>query len=78
MNTETPLLFSIPETSKKIGVGRSKIDKLLGSNDLDSVRIGKRRLVTRKSIYRFVENLRKLEGNATEARTHSLSRSARS
>ena len=67
MNTETPLLFSIPETARQIGVGRSKIYELLGSNDLDSVRIGKRRLVTSKSIYRFVENLRKLEGNAIEA-----------
>jgi excisionase family DNA binding protein len=78
MNTEIPLLLSIPETAKKIGVGRTKIYELLGSNDLDSVRIGKRRLITSKSIYRFVENLRKLDGNATEARTHSLSRSARS
>ena len=78
MNTEIPLLLSIPETAKKIGVGRTKIYELLGSNDLDSVRIGKRRLITSKSIYRFVENLRKLDGSATEARTHSLSRSARS
>ena len=51
-------LVSIPETRKILGgIGRTKTYQLLES-DLETVKLGSRRLVIRSSIDRLVERLR--------------------
>ncbi|WP_298018583.1 helix-turn-helix domain-containing protein [uncultured Parasphingopyxis sp.] len=52
-----PKLLSIADTAKVLGVGRSKLYAVINDGDLDTVTVGRRRLVTVASIERFVERL---------------------
>ncbi len=54
---ELKVLLPIPEAMSLLGISRGTIYKLLGSGELESVLIGKRRFVTRKQLARFVTNL---------------------
>lgn len=45
-----PLLCSIPDAAKALGVGRSKLYELIGEGRLETVTIGRRRLVRTASI----------------------------
>ena len=56
------LLVSIKETCKILNQGRTTIYGLLGSGQLDSVKIGKRRPITMASINRLVERSLKNAG----------------
>lgn len=49
MTTE-PLNVSIPEAARLLGIGRSTVYQMLQSNQLRSIHIGSRRLVTMASI----------------------------
>jgi len=44
------LLCSIPDAAKALGVGRSKLYELIGEGRLETVTIGRRRLVRTDSI----------------------------
>ena len=44
------LLCSIPDAAKALGVGRSKLYELIGEGRLETVTIGRRRLVRTNSI----------------------------
>jgi excisionase family DNA binding protein len=44
------LLCSIPDAAKALGVGRSKLYELIGEGRLETVTIGRRRLVRADSI----------------------------
>ena len=44
------LLCSIPDAAKALGVGRSKLYELIGEGRLDTVTIGRRRLVRTDSV----------------------------
>jgi excisionase family DNA binding protein len=44
------LLCSIPEAARALGLGRSKIYDLISEQKLETVRIGRRRLVRTRSI----------------------------
>jgi excisionase family DNA binding protein len=44
------LLCSIPDAAKALGLGRSKIYELIGEGRLDTVSIGRRRLVRTDSV----------------------------
>ena len=48
-----PLLISIAETGSMLGLGRTKIYELLNSGELNSARVGGRRLVEFASAERF-------------------------
>ena len=48
-----PILVSIPDAGKALGIGRSKIYELLNSGDLQTVTIGRRRLVCVESVKAF-------------------------
>jgi hypothetical protein len=59
---ETPRLVDIPTTSLLLGgVGRSMVFELLASGQLESVKLGRRRLVLVSSIDALVERLRALD-----------------
>lgn len=45
-----PHFTSIPEAAEVLGIGRSKTYELIGEGKLETVRIGRRRLVTVASI----------------------------
>lgn len=55
-NANQPLLCSINEATKLLGIGRTSIYSLLNSGDLESIQIGTRRLVKVDSIKAFIEN----------------------
>ncbi|MDQ3246726.1 MAG: helix-turn-helix domain-containing protein [Pseudomonadota bacterium] len=44
------LLYSIPDAAKALGLGRSKTYELIQSGSLETVTIGRRRLVRSSSI----------------------------
>jgi excisionase family DNA binding protein len=54
------ILCSIPEAARAIGLGRSKLYELIGEGRLETVTIGRRRLVR-------IESLRALAGATGKA-----------
>lgn len=52
------LLLTIADTGPKIGVGRTKVYELIEAGEIETVRIGRRRLVVAESIDAYVERLR--------------------
>ncbi len=55
----TPALASIKETGAELRVGRTKVYELIGNGDLETVKIGSRRLIIRPSIGRLIDRLAK-------------------
>ena len=53
----TPLLISISDACKALGIGRSKVYELVGEGSLETVTIGRRRLVRTESIKAFADKL---------------------
>ena len=49
------LLCGIPEAARALGLGRSKIYELMGEGRLESVTIGRRRLVRVDSVKALVD-----------------------
>ncbi len=66
IDSEDPVLVSIIRASGIIGVGRTTIYVLMADGDLESVKIGSRRLITMQSIRRLAD---KLLTAAKESRT---------
>jgi excisionase family DNA binding protein len=56
-DNELPLLISIERAGKELGIGRSLVYELLGSQRLSSVKIGRRRFIRRDELLRFVREL---------------------
>ena len=54
-----PLLFSIRDAGKVLGLGRSKVYELIGDGELRTVSIGRRRLVLVDSVKALVDNAEK-------------------
>jgi len=55
--TEEPLAYDVPVAGRLIGLGATKTWELVRSGDLPSIRIGRRRLVTRQALHEFVLRL---------------------
>ena len=53
-----PLLLSVRESCPVIGVSRSRMFELIARGELESVKIGRRRLVPREAIDTYIERLR--------------------
>ena len=58
----TPALASIKETGAELRVGRTKVYELIGNGDLETVKIGSRRLIIRPSIGRLIAHLAQKAG----------------
>ena len=55
---ETPLLYSVPETRKKLGnLSDTAVRDLVRRGELDGRRLGARLMVTAESVRRFVAGL---------------------
>jgi excisionase family DNA binding protein len=50
-----PLLVSIPQAGKLLGISRANAWRIVNRGDLPAVRIGERRLVARADIAAFIE-----------------------
>lgn len=51
-----PLVLSINETAKALGIGRSSVYALIKSGSLDAIKIGTRTLLTTESIRRLAQS----------------------
>ena len=60
-----PLLLSVDAGSQAIGVGRSIFYEMLLRNEIPSIKIGKRRLVSRRALEEYVTR-RESEGAANQ------------
>ena len=62
MNTEhgsiaDVLAYDVPVAGRLIGVGSTKAWELVRSGDLPTIRIGRRRLVTKRALQAFLDRL---------------------
>lgn len=53
-----PKLISVSQACELIGLGRTKLYELLATRRLDSVAIGRRRLITAESLERLIDQAR--------------------
>jgi excisionase family DNA binding protein len=51
------LAYSIEEAKALVPIGRTKYFELIASGQLESITVGRRRLITAESLRRFVERL---------------------
>lgn len=49
-----PVTISVPAACAALGIARTKLYELLAAHKLDSITVGRKRLVTTESIRRFV------------------------
>jgi excisionase family DNA binding protein len=63
MNVRERLLVPVPEAAQLLGIGRTKTWQLICTRRLKAVRIGRRTLIPRAELERFV---RELEEEACE------------
>jgi excisionase family DNA binding protein len=57
MNTDTHLLLSVEEAADVLGLGRTRAYELVMARKIQSVKVGRRRLVVRSSLLDFVHTL---------------------
>jgi excisionase family DNA binding protein len=57
MSSDT-LLCSTEEAAQLLGIGRSQLFELLARDEVESVKIGRRRLVPRDALTAYVQQLR--------------------
>jgi excisionase family DNA binding protein len=57
-NVETTDLLTVRDTCKKLRVSRWTVQKLIASGRLASVKIGRRRLITRDALAAYVNDLK--------------------
>lgn len=58
MGTNTSLARIVPDTTNRLGVGRTTVYRLIEEGQLETVQVGRRRLVLSESIDAFIERLR--------------------
>jgi excisionase family DNA binding protein len=50
-----PLLVTVEEAARLLGIGRTTMFELIGSGEVKSIRLGRRRLIARRSLEHFVD-----------------------
>lgn len=50
-------VFSIEEAARYLGIGRSSMYNLIYQNKIIAIKIGGRRLITRKELFRYLDDL---------------------
>lgn len=55
---EQPLLISRDDARQRLGLGENTFDALLNAGEIESVRIGRRRLVIATSLQAYIDRLR--------------------
>ena len=54
---EPALLLKVEDAARLLGVGRTTLFELIGQGRIQTVRVGRRRLVVRAGLERFVEEI---------------------
>jgi len=49
-----PLLLSIKDAAEQLGIGRSPLYELMNRGEIDHVRIGRRKLISRDALRSFI------------------------
>ena len=49
-----PVLLTVKDACKMLGLGSTKVNELIGKNDISSIKVGRRRLVVIQSVREFV------------------------
>lgn len=61
----TPLLLSLNDAARSIGVCRATLYELLNQSLIESVKIGTRRLIVQDSLIAYVESLKNISGRVS-------------
>ncbi|GGR78484.1 hypothetical protein GCM10010169_23330 [Micromonospora fulviviridis] len=54
----TPLLLTVEEAARELGIGRSRMFELIGSGAVDSVKVGRSRRIPTAALGEYVDRLR--------------------
>lgn len=57
MTTDTQLLLSVEEAADVLQLGRTRTYELVMTKKIQSIKVGRRRLVVRSSLFDFVQTL---------------------
>ena len=60
----TVRLYGLPEVCEATGLGRTSVKKLIYDGDLDSIKVGRRRLVPVEAIDKFIAARLQSQGGA--------------
>lgn len=52
------LLYSVDEAADLLGIGRTFTFRLLATGEIDSLKIGRRRMIPSEALERYIERLR--------------------
>lgn len=64
--SDTPLMHRPnPATARRVGLGRTKLFELMKSGEIQSVKVGRARLIPEAALVEYVERLRE-KSQATE------------
>jgi excisionase family DNA binding protein len=55
LGTEGPLLLSVKDAATQLGISHGSIYELMNRGELEYVRVGRRRLVSRDALRKFIE-----------------------
>ena len=67
-------LLSVKETEEALNLGHTKVCELIADGDIESIKIGRRRLIRPEAIDRFIERMAAGEPTISEQAT-SLTKS---
>lgn len=65
--SHTRLLYSVEEAALLLGIGRTYMFELVATGQVDSLKVGKRRKVTRAALDEFIERLAAREAAVANA-----------
>jgi excisionase family DNA binding protein len=59
VNQPEPLLVTIPEAARRLGIGRSTLYELIASGAIETVRIRRARRIPVDALHAYIEGLRR-------------------
>ncbi len=65
-------LLSVKDTEETLNLGHTKVCELIADGDIQSMKVGRRRLITPEAIDRFIERMVAGEPTVSELRKKSV------
>jgi excisionase family DNA binding protein len=53
------LAYSVEQAAELLGIGRTFMFQLVATGEIESLKIGKRRLITRDALHGYIDRLRR-------------------
>jgi excisionase family DNA binding protein len=60
------LLYSVDEAADLLGIGRTFMFRLIATGEIDSLKIGRRRMIPSEALERYIERLRSASAAVAE------------